>query len=250
MAYLLTGVLMLFASLWLAHAFARADTRWLAGWTRTFAGWLLLALAMLLLTRGVVFIAVPLGFFAISLLGWRLPLPSVFDGLGGPRKSSGKNSSGKASTVRTAMLEMRLDHDTGRMQGRVLKGRFAGRVLEELSLEDLMALWRDCRIRDPQGALLLETLLERAAPGWRDGLAGDGRRPSPPPADGRMTVEEAHEVLGLKPDASRAEIISAHRSLMKRFHPDQGGSNYLAVKINEAKDVLLASEHWRNYDDT
>jgi hypothetical protein len=248
MAYLLTGVLMLFASLWLANAFARADTSWLAGWTRTFAGWGLLAVSMLLLMRGGAFIAVPLGFFAMSLLGWRLPFPSVFDGLGGQDKRSGGKRSGKASTVRTAMLEMRLDHDTGQMQGRVLKGPFAGRNLGDLSLEDLMALWRDCRIRDPQGALLLETLLERAAPGWRDGLAGDGRRP-PPPAGGTMTVEEAYQVLGLKPGAGRAEIVSAHRSLMKRFHPDQGGSNYLAVKINEAKDVLFAFEHWRNHDD-
>jgi hypothetical protein len=71
----------------------------------------------------------------------------------------------------------------------------------------------------------------------RDAAAGQDRwRTS---SGGEMTKEEAYQVLGLQPGAGADDITRAHRAFMKKLHPDQGGSTYLAARVNQAKDVLL-----------
>ena len=71
----------------------------------------------------------------------------------------------------------------------------------------------------------------------RDTAAGEDRRRTA--SSGEMTKEEAYQVLGLQPGAGADEITRAHRAFMKKLHPDQGGSTYLAARVNQAKDVLL-----------
>jgi hypothetical protein len=67
-----------------------------------------------------------------------------------------------------------------------------------------------------------------------------GRAPARP---GVMTEEEAYQILGLHPGASLEEVGRAHRALMKKVHPDQGGTTELAARVNAAKDVLAARGH-------
>jgi hypothetical protein len=150
---------------------------------------------------------------------------------------------GQASTVATAFLRMTLDHDTGRMEGTILRGRFAGMRLDELGPADLLALLRECRAEDEEGARLLEAYLDRVRPDWRDELAGAGAGAGTGggarPTGDAMTVEEAYAILGLSPGADDEAVKEAHRRLMVKLHPDHGGSDYLATQINRARDVLL-----------
>jgi DnaJ-like protein len=73
--------------------------------------------------------------------------------------------------------------------------------------------------------------------------AGGAQRQAPPPPpprrQGSMTPDEAYQVLGLQPGASEAEIRAAHHRLMRSAHPDSGGSDWLATRVNQARDVLL-----------
>ncbi|HXO90509.1 MAG TPA: DnaJ domain-containing protein [Stellaceae bacterium] len=146
---------------------------------------------------------------------------------------------GQTSTVATPFLRMTLDHDTGSMTGTILRGRFSGMRVEELGGADLLALLRECRAEDEEGARLLEAYLDRVRPDWRDELAGERPGGSGRPAGGDMTAEEAYAILGLAPGADAEAIKEAHRRLMVKLHPDHGGSDYLATKINRARDVLL-----------
>jgi len=169
-----------------------------------------------------------------------LPVPP-WPGLDGLFRAHRK-SAGQKSGVRTETIEMVLDHDSGRMEGKCLKGRFAGRDLSSLRDAELFQLLDGIGSADPQGAALLEAYLDRRFPGWRDRRAGGSARAGaqqPRDRSGRMDRKEAYDVLGLKPGAGEADIRSAHRRLMMKLHPDQGGSTYLASRINEAKDVLL-----------
>jgi len=164
------------------------------------------------------------------LLGWQVPWPAIL--IGRTQKSAGQ-----ASHVRTAYLEMELDHDSGAMRGRVLAGRCQGAALDALDLATLIGLIGEI---DGDSRNLLMAYLDRREPGWREhaqyDAAGNGGGAT---FGGKMTEQEAYQILGLQPGASAQEIGRAHRSLMKKLHPDQGGSTYLAARINQAKEVLL-----------
>lgn len=239
MAPFLLGLALLVLLLLAARGFLRGDPKKMSTRLQKIAGIAALAAAAVLMVRGAFVVALPLAVFGLGLLGYRVGLPGGFASLGG-----GTRSSGQQSRVRTQWIEMVLDHDSGRMDGRVLQGRFSDKRLSELGLAQLLELWNECRLRDEQSRRLLEAYLDRVAADWREAAGATGTRDkaeSPKSGGGRMTVEEAYEILGLAPGADAAAVRRAHRELMKKLHPDRGGSNYLAAKINQAKDVLLGN---------
>jgi len=156
---------------------------------------------------------------------------------------TGKNPTpGQQSRVETRLLRMMLDHDTGRMNGEVLEGPFKERQLQDLSLPELLGLLEYCRGEDEESTSLLEAYLDHThGDSWRGETNNRHEQPGQTFRDGSMDRREALEILGLQPDADRQKIIEAHRRLMQKLHPDRGGSNYLAGKLNAAKDILLGN---------
>lgn len=148
----------------------------------------------------------------------------------------------RRSTVRTAALEMELDHRTGRLEGTVLAGRQEGRTLGAMPRRALLELRREIAA-DPESRQLIEAYLDSRFPVWRGNPDTDMRgRLRGAPRAGAMTKQEAYQILGLEAGAGTAEIRQAHRRLMQRVHADIGGASFLAARIDEAKDVLL-SDH-------
>ena len=164
---------------------------------------------------------------------------NMFKGFRNSVQGASGPSAGNASDVETRFLRMSLDHDTGTMDGVVLEGSYEGRRLSELDLGDLVSLLTVCRTQDSQSATVLEAYLDRVhGDDWRaDNHTGAGAHGG---VTSRMTAAEAREILDLNAQATREEIIEAHRRLMQKNHPDRGGSTYLAAKINQAKETLLA----------
>lgn len=233
---LIAGIIVVITLYLLLQVLRTANPAVLARGLKIGGGVVSLAVAAFIGVRGNLAVAIPLGVFGAGLLGW---VPFGTGGFGIPGWGS-QRSSGLTSRVRSACLDMSLDHDSGNLSGRIIAGEHAGRSLDEFDLRQLVAIGSGF---DAESLALLESYLDRRFPAWRQNAQGEGAgrqggnvgsAPS-----GKMTQQEAYQILGLQPGASEDEISRAHRSLMKKLHPDQGGSTYLASRVNEAKDILL-----------
>lgn len=219
---------------WLLKVFARSDTAAVAKAVRTVGGIAALGAAVVIGAKGQIATALLVGSLGAWLLGWGgLRLPGAFGRF--------QKVSGRYSRIRSAMVEMEIDHATGAMEGSVLAGAFAGRRLSSLGPESLRRLYDECSTLDPEGVPLLEAYLDRRFAGWREDAQGDrDTRTRTQAHSGVMTKDEAYQILGLQPGASLDEIRHAHRTLIKKLHPDQGGTAYLAARVNQAREVLLS----------
>jgi hypothetical protein len=238
MPTLIAGTVAVIVLYLLLQMFRAANPAVLARALKVVGGVISLATAAFVGLRGELAVAIPLGIFGAGLLGWAPFGTSAFNNLGGWFSGLGsQRSAGQTSQVRSQFLDMALDHDSGALIGRFVAGPHAGHSLDEFDLPQLAATIPNL---DAESVALLESYLDRRFPAWRQdaerNAAGGQRRAAP---GGKMSAEEAYQILGLQPGASRDEIGRAHRALMKKLHPDQGGSTYLAARVNEAKDTLL-----------
>ena len=241
--YLILGVAILAGVLLAGRWFTTADPKLLVKVLK----WLLLGIIG----------AVALFFVFTGRLGWAIfALPALLLWLMRARSAHrmfktfsrmtsgwGGGPTGQSSDVETRFLRMGLDHDSGRMSGEVIEGKYAGRTLAEMTLDELVDLLQTCWVEDQPSTQVLEAYLDREYPDWHDRIQGEapggaGSRDSNR-GQGVMTRAEALEILGLKPGAEEQEIKDAHHRLISNMHPDHGGSTYLAAQINQAKDVLL-----------
>lgn len=145
-------------------------------------------------------------------------------------------SAGQSSTVESSILRMRLDHDNGELSGEVLRGHYEGWRLQDMNRQQLEELLDWCRGEDQDSVQLLVSYLQQRFPG--EG-SFEGQAPPGNPGSAQMNRAEALAVLGLDEEATEEDIVAAHRKLMQKLHPDRGGNDYLAAKVNQAKDLLL-----------
>lgn len=242
--YLMLGVAVLAGGLlflnWFANASPQAAKRALIVTGIVILGLVALAVASV----GRIGFLLGLLIFLLPALLRLLNRRRVFTGAG---NGGGAGGTGRQSEVSTEYLRMSLDQQTGEMSGEVLQGRFAGRQLGDLDQTDLLTLHEELRQEDRDGMTVLEAYLDRVmGPEWRQAAGGgpgggrdDGRGGRAAQSASSMSRAEALDVLGLKEGATADEIKSAHRRLMAQAHPDRGGSDYMAAKINQAKEILL-----------
>lgn len=225
---IIIGTAALLVVLWFMHKYVQASPKGLAKIIQSGTGVVALGGAVFLATRGLLAVALPLGAMGLGLLGW-----SPFGNFAfWPQKGPSQ-----VSRVRSPFLEMELDRESGALRGRIVAGKLAGTVLESLDTTTLIGLLSEF---DEESRSLLMAYLDRRDAAWREhAQAGAAAGQGSSGRSGKMTEQEAYQILGLQPGAKPDEIGRAHRSLMKKLHPDQGGTTYLAARVNEAKDVLL-----------
>jgi len=234
-AYLALGILILLGVIAMLRAYATANPTTLAmAVKRTALG--SAALGAVLLLR------VPVIGIVLLAVGAALPLALRWNALW--PETATRRPRGKTSRIDTKYLSMELNHESGVIEGKVLAGRHRDRRLAELTIEQLLEVREDCRVDDAESVTLIEAYLDRFhGADWRGRQAGGGQSSGSAarPAEAAMTRAEAYEVLGLAPGAGDGEIRDAHHRLMIKLHPDHGGSDYLAAKINQARDLLLGA---------
>lgn len=210
-----------------------------------------IATLLFLTVTGKLYILAALGTGLVLFAKRLFPFLRYFPFLKGLyQKAKATQSSGSSqhSTVETSLLRMTLDHESGDLDGELLDTVSKGKYLSEFSQSELTSLYVLAEKQYPDSIEVLATYLDRKyGSDWREAAnaendSAENGQHSRSSGSGKMTASEAYAVLGLDHNATEEEVIAAHRKLMLKLHPDRGGNNYLAAKINQAKDLLVSSK--------
>lgn len=241
LSYFLMGVALLAGLILIGRWYATADPKLLVKALMGAALGVIVVVVLFLAVTGRIFWALGA---AAALLPWIMRFARAARTAKNYSRMAGMGG-GQTSTVNTRFLNVTLNHETGEVDGEVIEGPCAGRALSTLSLQELVDLLKQCWIEDQQSTQVLEAYLDRVHPDWRTtanaDFSSDDTKAGERAGAGGMTREDAYDILGLQPGASEGEIKAAYHRIISALHPDKGGSNFLAAKVNEAKDLLLGS---------
>lgn len=160
-------------------------------------------------------------------LRWGLPLAKMWFA-----------KSGGNARFKSQHLNITVNFASGQVAGEIIDGEFKGQSLANLSEDTLSQLLTAFQQKDKKSYYLLAAYM-RSRGFHQHQQSQQQNANSAHASDGKITVDEALEILNLEPMPTKKEVISAHRKLMSKLHPDKGGSDYLAARVNEAREVLL-----------
>lgn len=170
---------------------------------------------------GIVAVGATLAKFGLR---WGLPLAKMWFA-----------KSGGNARFKSQHLHITVNFASGQVAGEIIAGEFKGQSLANLSDETLQQLLSEFQRSDKKSYYLLAAYMRSR--GFTQHSQQGAQ--SAEQAGGGLSVEEALEILNLTSMPTKKEVITAHRKLMSKLHPDKGGSDYLAARVNEAREVLL-----------
>ncbi len=140
---------------------------------------------------------------------------------------------------KTQYLDVNVNLQNGQIYGKVIDGPLSGKNLSDLTESELDQLENFYKGNNKASLYLIRVVRHKPQ-------TSHGNQQGGFPSTTTPTIEEAFQVLGLSTDATKKDVIKSHRSLMQKLHPDRGGNDYLASRVNLAKDVLI--EHFDKMD--
>ncbi len=241
MIWLILGLIVVICIIFLVRMVVYTDPKKIV---KLFKWLIILSLIFFILLIGLKFssfflwLVLPVFYFALRIIAGLAISKFIrnFFNLNFKPNSFNQNNASNISSIETKFFSMSLDQSNGKVTGVIKQGELVGTNLEELSLEKLLELREEVR-GDRESLDVLEAYLDRIYEhNWRE--EADNYKNYENETES-MSLKEAYLLLGLNETATMEEIKEAHHRLMLKNHPDQGGSNFLATKINQAKELLL-----------